>query len=138
MSAIKDIVDLAKELETRAKDRKDLETITKIYSLINDIQGQLLEMSERQSELSAENTQLKQKIAESEAEDIRIEFSTEFRRGKRTGNKWQAFCPKCHMPVGELPFSGRLNYYCTAGCGWRVVPNCTLDTAIQFLSKEVI
>ncbi len=32
-------------------------------------------------------------------EEVRIFHAIEFRRGKRTGNQWVAFCPRCHMPA---------------------------------------
>lgn len=48
-------------------------------------------------------------------EEARILHAIEFRRGKRTGNKWVAFCPKCHMPA-TLHFTRPL---CSTGkCDW--------------------
>jgi hypothetical protein len=52
------------------------------------------------------------------AEEIRIQNGIEFRRGKRTGGKWTAFCPKCHMPVqGDEDYA----IACSANCGWSSV-----------------
>lgn len=52
-------------------------------------------------------------------EEILISHCVEFRRGKRTGGKWLAFCPKCGLPV--VPCQNR-EYppYCTdtANCNW--------------------
>jgi hypothetical protein len=60
-----------------------------------------------------------QQLKEEHAEEIRILHATEFRRGKRTGGKWMAFCPQCHMPAVSVKddwavrCSGRGN-----SCGW--------------------
>ena len=124
MGAIKDIVDLAKDLESRAKDRRDMDTIHKIQSLAFSFQSSYADVVERDVRLMEENAQLKKQLAESESEEIRIHRLIEFRRGKRTGGKWMAFCPKCHLPVGDgQGMGGRPLAYCTAkhaDCGWSV------------------
>ena len=124
MGAIKDIVDLAKDLESRAKDRRDMDTIHKIQSLAFSFQSSYADVVERDVRLMEENAQLKKQLAESESEEIRIHRLIEFRRGKRTGGKWMAFCPKCHLPVGDgQGMGGRPLAYCTAkhaDCGWAV------------------
>ena len=51
------------------------------------------------AEVVAKNLKLEQALAEANAEDIRIHSAIEFRRGKRTGGQWIAFCPKCHNPA---------------------------------------
>ncbi|MGO8837019.1 MAG: hypothetical protein ACLQAH_18225 [Limisphaerales bacterium] len=56
-----------------------------------------------------------QRLKDKHAEDIRIHRGIEFRRGKRTGDKWQPFCPKCHMPAMA---NEDFNAGCTAQCGW--------------------
>jgi hypothetical protein len=33
------------------------------------------------------------------SEQVVIHKGAEFRRGLRTGNTWQAFCPRCHCPA---------------------------------------
>src|SRR4051812_6640720 len=40
-----------------------------------------------------------QQLRELHAEEVRVVRATEFRRGVRTGGKWTAFCPRCHMPA---------------------------------------
>src|SRR5436309_3546560 len=32
-------------------------------------------------------------------EEVRIVRGVEFRKSSRTGNDWQPFCPKCHLPI---------------------------------------
>ena len=56
-------------------------------------------------------------------EDILIVDAIAFRRGKRTGNAWSPFCPKCHMPV--ISVAGLQHPLCSAHCGWQagVRPN---------------
>lgn len=133
MGAIKDIVDLVKDLESRAKDRKDIDTLRDIISLTQSVQAHDAEVVDRDirvmqenANLMSENAELKKKLAESQAEDVRIFHATEFRRGQRTGNQWIAFCPKCHIPA-SLEFT---NPICSNGdCHWtgdieaREIPN---------------
>lgn len=67
-----------------------------------------------------------QRLKEEHAEEIRIHRLVEFRRGKRTGGKWMAFCPKCHLPVADTKgMAGSPLAICTAkhaDCGWSVYP----------------
>ena len=143
MGNIKDIVDLATQLESRAKDRKDIETLRAIISLTHSIQSSEAEIVERDIRVMQENaklvqekTELERQLAAAQAEDILIHRGIEFRRGKRTGNKWQAFCPKCHMP-GQFSFArgsthGRV-MGCSARCGWTVFS----DKSLEDLIKEI-
>ena len=117
MGAIKDIVDLAKDLESRAKDRRDIDTIHKIQALTLSVQSHDAEIVERDIRLMQENSELKRQLAEANAEDLRIHGMIEFRRGKRTGDLWLPFCPKCHMPAGFQAFG--IVVECSAGCGWK-------------------
>ena len=122
MGAIKDIVTLVEDLETRAKDRRDIDLIHKIQALAFSLQSQQAEVTERDIRLMENNSELKRQLAESQAETIRIHKGIEFRRGKRTGDKWLGFCPKCHMPASNR--DGDLLVCCSDGaCKWRV----TLD-----------
>jgi hypothetical protein len=105
MGAIKDIVDLTKDLEARAKDRRDMETIHKIQSLAFTLQSQQADIVERDVRLMEENAQLKRELAESQAEEIRVWRTVEFRRSARTDGHWRAFCPKCHLPAA-IPRGG--------------------------------
>ena len=131
MGNIKDIVDLAIQLEGRAKDRKDIETLRSIISLTQAVQASDAEIVERDIRVMQENATLVQKNAELErqlaaarAEDIQFHsIGIEFRRGKRTGNKWMAFCPKCKMPAQIVFLRGRSDtraMACSSHCGWSV------------------
>jgi hypothetical protein len=99
MGAIKDIVDLTKDLESRAKERRDMDIIHKIQALAFSFQSSYTDIVERDVQLVQENAELKKKLAESEAEEIRVVHDVEFRKGSRTGGQWRPFCPKCHLPI---------------------------------------
>jgi hypothetical protein len=116
MGAIKDIVDLVEDLESRAKDRRDIDLIHKIHSLAFSLQSQHADIVERDVNLVQENAELKRQLAEAQAEDIRIHSAIEFRRGKRTGDKWLPFCPNCKMPARVNVNFGVI---CSADCGWQ-------------------
>ena len=116
MGALKDIVDLTKDLESRAKERRDMDVIHKIQSLAFSFQSSYADVVERDVRLVQENADLKKHLAEAQAEEIRIHRTIEFRRGPRTGNKWAAFCPKCHMPADVV--GNGVYVECTAQCGW--------------------
>jgi len=120
MGAIKDIVDLAIELESRVKERRDLDVLRQIHSLASSLQAEHAEVVERDIRVMQENATLMQakaslerQLAEAQAEEIRIHSAIEFRRGKRTGGVWVPFCPKCHMPARK-----DLGIFCSAECGW--------------------
>jgi len=115
MGTLKDIVDLAKDLESRAKDRRDMDTIHKIQALAFSFQSGYTDIVERDVSLVQENAELKRLLAESQAEEVRVHSAIEFRRGKRTGNQWTAFCPKCRMPARATDDFG---VFCSANCGW--------------------
>ena len=119
---IKDIVDLAIQLESRAKDRKDIETLRSIISLTQAVQSSEAEIVERDIRVMHENAQLvrdkaelERQLAEAQSEEIRIHSAIEFRRGKRTGGQWMPFCPTCHAPARVSEDFGII---CSAGCHW--------------------
>ena len=131
MGNIKDIVDLAMQLESRAKDRKDIDTLRSIISLTQTIQSDNAEVVERDIRVMQENAQLmrdkaelERQLAAAKAEDIRIHRGIEFRRGERTRLVWMPFCPKCKMPakdIGVVGYDGAPHTItCSAGCGWQV------------------
>ncbi len=123
MGAIKDIVDLTKDLESRAKERRDIDLIHKIQSLALALQAHDAEIVERDIHLMEENSELKRELAESQAEEIRIYGAIEFRRGKRTGNEWVAFCPRCHLPASVERHSRPM---CSdPSCSWSGDIECT-------------
>jgi hypothetical protein len=62
-----------------------------------------------------------------EHEEEKVTFEKiDFRRGKRTLNRWVAACPKCGKPVEDaaLPQAGRHDFAkvvaCSAHCGWQI------------------
>jgi TolA-binding protein len=89
---------------------------------ISDLQtqvGRLDAQLERERLDHKQTLQELQQLKAEHAEEVRIHRMVEFRRGKRTGGKWMAFCPKCHMPVGDgQNMVGGPMAFCTAGCGW--------------------
>jgi predicted O-linked N-acetylglucosamine transferase (SPINDLY family) len=136
MGAIKDIVDLAKDLESRAKDRRDMDIIHKIQALAFSFQSNYTDIVERDVRLVQENADLKKQLAESQAEEVRVHRTVEFRRGKRTGGKWMAFCPKCGLPAAEGTEYNAPIVYCTSkydDCGWRAYPKMLLAQILQEL-----
>ena len=55
-------------------------------------------------------------LQETWSEEVRIKRMIEFRRGRRTGGVWAAFCPKCHVPA---MIEGHPFVRCTdGGCEW--------------------
>ena len=138
MGNIKDIVDLAIELEGRAKDRKDIETLRSIISLTQAVQSSEAEIVERDIRVMQENAQLvrdkaelERQLTQAQAEEIRIHRAIEFRRGARTGGKWAAFCPKCHMPA--LEYADHTWIQCSTGCGWGAPIEVSLESFISQL-----
>jgi hypothetical protein len=59
MGNIKDIIDLAKDLESRAKDRKDIDTLREIISLTQSIQASDTAIQEKYLGVLNENHQVK-------------------------------------------------------------------------------
>jgi hypothetical protein len=141
MAAIKDIVALVKDLESRAKDPRDLEAIHKIQALVFSLQTQLSDVLERDVGLMEENTQLKRQLADTKTEEIRVFRGIEFRRGERTRGKWMPFCPKCHMPsqyssaVSPSGFPSPA-IVCSAHCGWYVFEGLKVADIISEMSYQ--
>jgi|ERR1035437_314390 hypothetical protein len=124
MGAIKDIVDLAIELESRVKDRRDMDVLRQIHSLASSLQSEHAEVVERDIRVMQENATLMQakaslerQLAEAQAEEVRVHSAIEFHRSKRTGGQWLPFCPKCHMPAIIEPETKKY-VFCSANCGW--------------------
>ena len=140
MGAIKDIVDLTKDLESRAKDRKDMEVIHKIQSLSFSLQEQHADIVERDialmqqnATLRGENEALQKKLQEAQSETLRIHRFIEFHRSERTNSKWVPFCPICHIPAFNE--EGAFAVVCPNGnCNWSVaLDGIALSTAIREL-----
>jgi len=64
-----------------------------------------------------ETKQLLQRLQEEHAEEIRVHKGIEFRRGKRTGGNWVAFCPVCHTPADTTTLIMCAN----TKCQWRLI-----------------
>jgi len=131
MGAIKDIVDLTKDLESRAKERRDMDVIHKIQALAFSFQSSYADVVERDVRLMEENAELKRQLAESQEEEIGIHSAIEFRRGKRTGGVWMAFCPKCHMPTNLIHDGSGI--MCSTECGWIAAMPRSLQSIISGL-----
>ena len=69
---------------------------------VNDFQGKVAKL-EAQLEIEQSNhketKQALERLKDEHAEEIRVHRGIEFRRGKRTGGIWIAFCPVCHTPA---------------------------------------
>lgn len=77
-----------------------------------------------------------QRLQEEYAEEICIHSTLEFRRGKRTGGKWLAFCPKCHLPASETTGNQQTRIFCTGNCGWFVWLQKHLTVLTRELERE--
>jgi len=107
---------------------------------VSDLQTQIGRFD---AQLERERTEHKQaredlqRLKDEHFEEVRIHRLIEFRRGKRTGGKWMAFCPKCHLPVGDGEgMGGSPLAYCTAkhnDCGWSVYPPMSVAQIIKEL-----
>lgn len=139
MGAIKDIIDLVQDLESRTNDRRNMDTVHSINALALSLQTQHAEIIERDVELMQQNAKLvadkaklEHQLAEAQSEEIRIHNSIEFRKGKRTGGKWAAFCPKCHLPTCNV--EGHTDVGCSdTKCGWSVLINSPMSHVLREL-----
>lgn len=71
MSTIKDIIDLIKELESRAKDKRDINLIHQIQTLALSLQSHDAELMEKNLKLVAENLDLQRQLTE--AKGVHVE-----------------------------------------------------------------
>jgi hypothetical protein len=125
MSILGDIITVAKDIEGRAKDRRDIDALHQIHSLALSLQKQHTDIIDRADRIQSENTELKRQLAETNttAEDKRFHRGIDFRKGRRTGGQWQPFCPKCELPVNDIVLpSGDRWALCSAHCGWTGQP----------------
>ncbi len=122
MSILADIITVAKDIETRAKDRKDIDALHQIHSLALSLQKQHTDIIDRADRIQAENTELKRQLAETKAaeEEKRFHRGIDFRKGIRTGGRWQPFCPKCELPVTDITMPTGISRWakCSSHCGW--------------------
>jgi hypothetical protein len=111
MTALEAIPKISELLTRLIKLTKDRET----GALVQQIQQHQLEIHTALVVADAKIRDLERQLAEAQAEEVRIHSSIEFRRGKRTGGVWMAFCPKCKMPALS---SDDWDVTCSANCGW--------------------
>ena len=114
--------------QSAALEREKAELQAKCAKLEAQLDIVTLDRNETRKEL--------QRLKDESCEEIVIHEMVEFRRGKRTGGKWMAFCPKCRMPAADdqMP-GGRRIAYCTAQCGWRVEIMCPVKQLAQGLNR---
>lgn len=72
-----------------------------------------------------------QRLKDEHTEEIRVWKTVEYRKGKRTLDKWQAFCPKCHLPLMVSASYEFDHVSCSADCGWTAA--ITADEILKFL-----
>lgn len=56
-----------------------------------------------------------QRLKEEHAEEVIVHQAIEWRKGKRTRDKWLPFCPGCHLPA--IPVQHAV-IRCSRVCGW--------------------
>ena len=116
--ALKDvpISEVIRERLLLALDRLE-ETEAKVSASEKEI-GRLQAQLERE-QFDHEHTKNElQALQELLREQVRFVRGVEFRKSSRTGNEWQPFCPKCHLPivfstVPSYPMSCQDHH-----CGW--------------------
>jgi hypothetical protein len=74
-----------------------------------------------------------QRLKDEHTEEIRVWKTVEYRKGKRTLDKWQAFCPKCHLPLMVSASYEFDHVSCSADCGWTAA--ITADEILKFLES---
>ena len=130
LEAIPKIAALLSQLIPRLKDRKAAALVQQIQQHQLVIQKELIEARAKISQTERDHANviaeinerhaktiahLNEKIAKFQSEmEIRYHAGTEFRRGKKTGEKWQPFCPDCGLPL-NIPTR---NYQLSCACGW--------------------
>jgi hypothetical protein len=130
MTGLEAIPKISELLTRLIKLTKDRET----GALVQQIQEHQLEIHTALVVADAKIRDLERQLAEAQAEDVRIHNCIEFRKGKRTGDNWLAFCPKCHMPAEDSSWYGKPAAVCTARCGWHVF----LQTGLDAIAKQIV
>ena len=108
-----------------ALERKVEELQTKASDLQAELRIVALDRKQARDELDM--------LKKEHAEEIRVLHSIEYRRGKRTGGEWMAFCPLCHLPCSP----GHEYVRCSSfHCGWETaLPYHQIVSDIRQLSK---
>lgn len=84
----------------------------KVLDLEGDKAVLQFQLQESQAQSQKDRREL-ESLKKMHEETVLIARGIEFRRGHRTGNSWQAFCPVCHMPIVTIGVGDR---YATLGC----------------------
>jgi len=100
------------------------EQFTALERRLGDLQSKLAK-TEAQLEIERATHQKTgeelQRLKDEHAEEVRISGGVEFRRSRRTGGQWLAFCPRCHVPLQN--HKGVTFVTCTEKCGWQSLLN---------------
>ena len=130
--ALKDlpISDIVRERLSLAIDR--LSDAEAKIDILQSEKGSLQAHLERERLDHQKTQQELQRLKDEYSEEVRINNAIEFRRGNRTGGKWAAFCPKCHLPAVPRSDGGWL--FCMGSCGWGGVE---LKTCLGGLIKQI-
>jgi hypothetical protein len=107
------ISDIVRERLSLALDRL-AEAEAKIDSLHSEIGGLKVQLENERLDNQKTKEQL-QRLLDEHSEEILVRNGIEFRRGKRTGGKWMAACPVCHLPADVTVFPKCPN----PKCGWQ-------------------
>jgi hypothetical protein len=124
---LKERLALAKD-EFVALDRKASELERAIGKLEAKLEREQFDRDKAQQEL--------QRLQKEHEEQILIQDQTEFRKGKRTGGVWVAFCPDCHMPARGIISNHRPEAICSKLCGWCAHLPTDLDAIIRSLNNS--
>jgi FtsZ-binding cell division protein ZapB len=78
-----------------------------------------------------------QRLKDEHEEEVRIWKTVEYRKGKRTLNKWQPFCPQCHLPLMVSASHEFDHVSCSANCGWTAAISADeILKSLEYLKKE--
>ena len=109
--------ELETKLESLQSEHADLKAELKVVALDRDYQKREYD-----------------RLVQEHSEEIRIHKMIEFRRGKRTGDKWMAFCPQCHMPVKDVAGNNGIVAVCSSRCGWS---GSVIGTSLEAVASQI-
>lgn len=131
----KTIADLPISDIYKARIELVVDQLSEAQSKIGELQTQVGRVeSERDRErLERQDAQRAlQALREEHAEDVRIHYGIEFRRGKRTGGHWVGFCPQCHLPAAD--WRDGTGVGCSSSCDWSSTQVGCMAEAIRRMS----
>ena len=108
----------------------------KLSEALGEIARFEVKLEREAGEHLATKSELQTLKTEHEEEKI-IHACFEFRRGRRTQNKWLPFCPKCHAPALIDYQHTNATALCSTNCGFEVVftNHVTIDGLVSQLPK---